>query len=137
MLVENVDGILLRWILDIVEDATSEGLVLVSIVIIAAKEGLLREGAGICLIFVGKGAERTIALTGLEEVGIGLVLTEKSFALILVLKDITSLARSELSKWSIGSSSSKGYTTALYIPIGPHIVGTSSKNSICTRQIGI
>ena len=108
LLVENVDGILLRGILNIVEDATSKGIVLVlGIIIIVAKEGLLRKGAGVCLILIGEGAKRAFALTGLEGVGIGLVLTEKSFVLILILalilEDIASLARNELSKWSIGS----------------------------------
>ena len=96
-LVENADGILLRGILNIVEDATSKGIVLVlGIIIIVAKEGLLRKGAGVCLILIGEGAKRAFALTGLEGVGIGLVLTEKSFVLILILalilEDIASLA---------------------------------------------
>ena len=97
-LVENADGILLRGILNIVEDATSKGIVLVLgiVIIIVAKEGLLRKGAGVCLILIGEGAKRAFALTGLEGVGIGLVLTEKSFVLILILalilEDIASLA---------------------------------------------
>ena len=88
--------------MNIVEDATSESvvvLILGIVIIIVAKErllreGLLREGAGLGLIFVGEGAERAVALAGLEYVGIWLVLAEKSFALILslVLEDIASLA---------------------------------------------
>ena len=96
--------------MNIVEDATSESvvvLILGIVITIVAKERLLREGAGVSLIFVGEGAERTVALAGLEYVGIWLVLVEKSFALILilslVLEDIASLARSRLSKWSFGS----------------------------------
>ena len=85
--------------MNIVEDATSESvvvLILGIVITIVAKERLLREGAGVGLIFVGEGAERAVALAGLEYVGIGLVLAEKSFALILILslilEDIASLA---------------------------------------------